>query len=55
MAGSSARKKRSPGRTANAALQEKGTDLIADTRTLSNQTLTHPVQCLQVQLVSALR
>jgi len=51
MPGSSARKTRSPCRT----LQEKGADLIADPRALSNQTLTHPVQCLQIQLVSAFR
>src|SRR6266436_6245813 len=36
-------------------LQEEGADLIDDTGTLADQTLTHPVQRLQVQLIGALR
>jgi hypothetical protein len=39
----------------NATVQEKGADLIADPRALPDQTLTHPVQSLQVQLISGLR
>ena len=39
----------------NTALQQEGTDLIDDAGTLADQSFTHPVQCLQVELVGGLR
>ena len=36
-------------------LQEEGADLIDDTGTLADQTPSHPVQRLQVQLIGGLR
>src|SRR5580704_6205477 len=38
----------------NAALQQEGVDLIDDAGTLTNQTLPHAVQRLQVELLSGL-
>ncbi len=39
----------------NAALQQEGADLIDDAGALADQSLTHPVQCLQVELIGGLR
>jgi hypothetical protein len=38
----------------NAALQQEGADLIDDAGPLADQPLSHPVQCLQVELVGGL-
>jgi hypothetical protein len=38
----------------NAALQQEGADLIDDAGTLTNQTLPHAVQRLQVELLGGL-
>ena len=38
----------------NAALQQEGADLIDDAGALADQPLPHPVQCLQVELISGL-
>jgi hypothetical protein len=38
----------------NAALQQKGTDLIDDASALTDQPLTHPVHRLQIELLGAL-
>jgi hypothetical protein len=51
MRGSSARK--NPHR--NAALQQEGADLVDDAGALADQSLAHPVQRLQVELIGSLR
>jgi hypothetical protein len=38
----------------NAALQQEGTDLIDDAGALIDQPLSHPVHCLQVELIGGL-
>jgi hypothetical protein len=39
----------------NAALQQEGANLINDAGALSDQSLAHPVQRLQVKLIGGLR
>ena len=39
----------------NAALQQKGADLIDDAGALADQPLPHAVQCLQIKLIGGLR
>ena len=55
MPGNSARKKRCPCRTAIAALQQEGADLIDDAGALADQSLAHAMKRLQVKLIGRLR
>jgi hypothetical protein len=50
--GSWARRKRSPWRDCNAALQQEGTDLVDDAGTLADQARAYAMQRLQVQLIA---
>jgi ABC transporter substrate binding protein len=54
MRGNSARKNRSPRRTRHAALQQEGANLIDDAGALTDQSLTHPMQRLQIELIGSL-
>src|SRR5256714_3972355 len=54
MSGNSARRKRSPWRTAIPALQQERADLIDDAGALTHQSLAHPMQGLQIKLVGRL-
>jgi hypothetical protein len=51
--GSSAHRKRCPCRTP--AVQQEGADLIDDAGALADQSLAHPVQRLEVELIGSLR
>jgi hypothetical protein len=54
MPGSSARRKRSPCRTATPRSQKEGADLVDDAGALTDQSFAHAVQPLQVELVGGL-
>src|SRR5437868_2037840 len=55
MRGNSTRKNSCPLPHRNAALQQEGADLIDDAGALADQSLSHPMQRLQVELIGSLR